>query len=106
MAKSKKKISNVKLVYLLVIMILPIYASFAIQFVPRWHQGGYNGQGWPFIVCGPINQFTDVGLLLINASLITSAIYGLVILSAVVRRNFFHQAADGSRIKTISSKNS
>ncbi len=107
MTKKKQQISSLKTLYLAIIVLLPIYAAFALQFVPREHEGDYaGGQGWPFLVCGPVDQVSDVGLLLANASIIFSAIYILVLGSAMLRFRLLGQAADGTPLKKTKRKKS
>ncbi len=102
--KAKQQISNRKIIYAVLIAMLPIYAAFAVQFVPRAHHGTYDGMGWPFLVCGPVDSLADIGLLLANASIIISAIYILVLLSAAIRFKYFNQAADGTPLKKSKKK--
>lgn len=107
MPKKKPQISTLKSVYLALIVLLPMYAGFAVQFVPREHHGDPSGgQGWPFIVCEQVDEAGDIGLLLINASIIFFSIYILVLLSSVLRYRYLGQAPDGSKIKKPSRKKS
>ena len=100
MPKKKQPISTLKTVYLITIVLLPVYAGFAVQFVPRAHHGDPSGaQGWPFLVCDKVDELTDIGLLLINASIIFSSIYLLVLISAILRYHFMGQDAAGNKLK-------
>ena len=102
MTKKKKtpELPTLKSIYLILIVMLPIYAAFAVQFVPREHNGDPSGgQGWPFMVCDQVDEASDIGLLLLNASIIFFSVYILVLLSAVLRFHFLGQGADGTPIK-------
>lgn len=91
--------STAKIVYSILILFLPIYAAFAVQFVPREHHGiPGEGQGWPFIVCEQVNEVGDIATLLLNATIIFTSIYLLVLASAVVRYKYFNQAPDGTPV--------
>ncbi len=85
--------------------MLPIYAAFALQFVPRVHEGDpTGGQGWPILVCDQVDEVGDIATLLLNASIIVAAVYILVIASAVIRLKFLGQAPDGTPVKRPKKK--